>query len=171
MGLVMLAGIFLFIVYLFWRRRRITRELVAFYEQNQIAREPHPPKAVEALLGNARWICYKCELKQADGSSFPIHWWTGSRFQPGAGSQPGSLYCFLAVSAPAGKLLVAYEKARKAMKRPRSFREKLYYFVALDTETPIRAELPVEDTILIVWPTLERADVQGRRMQWLRDCL
>src|SRR5437773_145262 len=73
-GLLLIAG---FIVLLFFRRKKIEKGVIDFYQKNSLNFVENPPTLVRDALGNANWQCFIGELEMNSGKIIPFYWWKG----------------------------------------------------------------------------------------------
>jgi hypothetical protein len=164
-GLIVIA---LIIVALFWRRKKIEEGVDAFYKENGLVFTAGVPPVIVEALGEGNWTRYCGQITTADGKTVPFDWiisFTTSTTVSNNTPQT-TLNYFLTVLFPAHTVDDKFKTLVKTqMEAPKTARE----FVALNTKRPIRAEELPDGSFLVVWPSLDRADIYSDRLAFLRN--
>lgn len=166
-GLVLIVA---FVGFLFWRKRRLGKELEGFYPRHGIVAAKSAPAEVLAELGNARWYCYAGKLTGNGREPVPFHWWEAVKTSP----DPGGVQAehFVAVSfAPLTVTQDFISKTKEVAESRSASTSRLKKFFVYDTTNPFRIEVLSDGTFLIVWKVLLRADIYDEKIQFLTRVL
>ncbi len=173
-----LLGIAVFIALLFLRRRKIENEMADFYKTHSLyVAKDEPPNVRESLdAGSDNLYCCRTNLTTATGSNIEFCWWEWYLKSNTTinGAPSVSFTHYLAVSfAPHS---VSEEFMREAIdwadKSGDDVSQKAKDFFITNTETPYRAEMLADGTLIICWRTvIKRREVYEAKIEWLKNNL
>lgn len=163
-GLIVIA---LFIVALFLRRNKIEKGVDAFYKGSGLEFVAGVPPAVIETLGEGNWTRYRGQVTAADGRMVTFDWIISfnSSISVSNNTAHTTLNYFLTILFPPHSVDDKFKTLVKTRKdAPKTVKE----FFALNTKRPVRAEELPDGSFLIVWPSLDRADIYSERLAFLK---
>lgn len=163
-GLIVIA---LFIAALFLRRKKIEKGVDAFYKESGLEFMAGVPPAIVETLGEGNWTRYRGHVTAAEGKVVPFDWIISftSSISVSNNTAHTTLNYFLTVLFPPHTVDEKFKKLVKAqMDAPKTAKE----FFALNTKRPVRAEELPGGSFLVVWPSLDRADIYSERLAFLK---
>jgi hypothetical protein len=158
-------GIILFIIFLFWRRKRIENELDIFYKNSQLYGVKEVPETIREALGGGKWYNFKGSLI-IEHKPFEFYWLenlTSSVTVVNNSTQTTVSYILAIVFPPK---VVSEEFIGKAFALKES-EARVTDFVILNTDKPFRVEKLADGSFLMMWHVLNRADVYQKKLDWL----
>lgn len=150
------------LAYLFARRAKIDEGVDSFYREHGLVGESNPPGEVRDHLAHVRPHCWRGRITLA-GHTVDFHWWTWQVRL--AGASPTTHRYVAASFAPGILSSAAIDAARTAANEHRDG------FFEWNYGTPRQfEELPGGHSV-ITWMVLDRADVLGGVIEWMRKNL
>lgn len=171
-----LLGIAVFIAFLFLRRKKIESEMTQFYKENSLyTSENCPPNVRESLDAMSdNLYCCRANLRNAAGENVEFCWWEwylkSSQMINGAPSISFDQY--LAVSFAPGAVSGEFisKAIRWADKSGDDFSQKAKDFFVNNADTPYRAEILADGSLIICWHTVtKRRAVYEAKIAWLKN--
>ncbi len=173
-ALIIFAGLVAFIVSLYVRRKRIENGMANFYKDHSLYTTENSPAIVRESLGASDNIfCCKANLTMANGASVEFCWWEWYLKSTTMinGVPSASFTQFLAVSFAPNS--VSDEFVQKAIRLADTsgddFSQKAKDFFVTNTETPYRAEILADGSLIICWRTVvKRREIYEAKLEWLK---
>jgi hypothetical protein len=173
LGLLGIAG---FILLLFLQRKKNENEMADFYQSHSLYQTKDEPPNVRESLGaaNDNLYCCRTNLTTAKGENVEFCWWEWYLKSTAVinGVPSTSFDHYLAVSfAPHSVSDEFVQKAiRWADKIGDEFSQKAKDFFVNNTDTPYRAEILADGSLIICWRTVtKRRDVYEAKIEWLKN--
>ena len=171
-------GITVFIALLFLRRKKIENEMTDFYQAHSLyTTKDEPPNVRESLsAGNDNLYCCLANLTTKTGERIEFCWWEWYLKSTTTinGAPSASFTQYLAVSfAPNSVSDEFIETAvHWADKSEDDFAQKAKDFFVNNSDTPYRAEILADGSLIICWRTVtKRRDVYEAKIEWLKNNL
>jgi hypothetical protein len=158
-------GIILFIIFLFWRRRKIENELDIFYKTSQLYGVREVPETIRSAVGDGKVFNFKGSLV-IEHKPYEFYWLeklTSSMTVVNNSAQTTVSY-ILAIAFPPN--VVSQEFINKAFELKETA-AGVTDFVVLNTDKPFRVEKLADGSFLMMWHVLNRADVYQKKLDWL----
>ena len=173
-ALILFIGLVGFIAFLYIRRKKIEGEMSDLYTKHSLyTTTDEPPNVRESLGASDNLYCCRANLTTAKGANIELCWWewfikttTTVNNVPTAG-----FTYYLAVSFARNAVSDEFKRQiiRLADKSRNSAAQKVKDFFITNTETPYRAEILADGTLLVCWHIFKRRKLYEAKIEWLKN--